>query len=113
MKIHKLYKPVEIIKESEKAVCIKNIEFKDEDGKYLNGNWTYKHTYMNKKPFWLPKSQIEIKNNQIVGVTKWMYNQLLMYIDCPITLQETIDYASERTLSKRLQMQNDLRNLNK
>ena len=111
MKMHKLYKPVEIIKESDKAVCIKNIEFEDNDAYHLNNDWNYKQTYMNKKPFWIPKTQIEIQDNQIVGITKWMYNQLLIYIDCPITLQETIDYTNKTTLSRRMQTQNKLKEL--
>lgn len=105
MKKHLLYKPIDIIKESEKAVCIKNIEFSEDMQLLINNGWNFKQCYANKKPFWMPKSQIDIVNNQIIAITKWMYNQLILYVDCPIILKEDVKDLEVKTatrLSKKI-----------
>lgn len=98
MKIHALYEPIPIIKETEKAVCIKNKEVSDamQDVMILEQT-IYKVPFndrirVNGKPFWLPKSQIETKDNFVVGITKWFYNQMLLFADCPIVTKEDVEY---------------------
>lgn len=114
MKLHKLYEPVEIIKESEKAVAVKNIEITEETSNCMN-QCLISHIpyYAHLKPFWIPKSQIEIQNNKIVAITKWIYNQLLVFSDCPITLDEDvkkIEKKYETYISKKIKTQNDVHN---
>lgn len=114
MKKHELYKYVDIIKESPKAVCIKNTEIDDAFGQILNQSLAYRQCYVNRKPFWIPKSQIEIKNNQIVAITKWMYNQLIFYVDCPICLKEDVDDLKEHyntIFSKRIAEETRINNM--
>lgn len=100
MKKHELYNYIDIIKETEKAMCIKNTEIGDAFGQLLNQSLAYKQCYVNRKPFWIPKSQIEIKNNQIVAITKWMYNQLIFYVDCPVCLKEDVEEIKEKYLTR-------------
>lgn len=93
MKKHLLYEPTEIIKETEKAVCIKRKDLTDTMVEALKFNMMLPNKYrlfVKGGNFWIPKSQIDIENNKIIAITKWMYNQLIMFIDCPICLQEDI-----------------------
>lgn len=113
MKFHKLYKPVDIVDSSDKAVKVNVLEFDDRMGKaaaLINGSGG--RTYQHKKPMWVPKSQIEIKNNQVVAMTKWYYNQTLIYIDSPFCLEEDFykecEYASY--YNKRIGQLTELKN---
>lgn len=92
-KLHNLYYKVDIEKETEKAVYIKarKVDFKDLER--INELCSVAHQdYFKTKNtgFWLPKSQIEIADNKVTKITKWLLNTFDNYFDCPLILEEDV-----------------------
>lgn len=93
-KLHNLYYKVEIEKETEKAVYIKarEIDFKDlEEINELVNVVGHQPCFKTKGTgFWLPKSQIEIADNKVTKITKWLLNTFDNYYDSPLILEEEV-----------------------
>ena len=93
-KLHSLYYKVDIEKETEKAVYIKARKVDDKDVLEVNelvSVVAHQPCYKLKKTgFWLPKSQIEIADNKVTKITKWLLNTFDIYYDSPLILEEEV-----------------------
>ena len=104
MKMHKLFKEVAIIKETDKAVCVAKKEYSDDQKQEINEMenkmsavyWGMGERHFGRsfreKDFWLPKTQVEIKDGKVIGITKWLYNKNKRFVDFPCELKEIADY---------------------
>ena len=93
-KLHNLYYKIDVEKETEKAVYIKARKVDTNDVLEINELVcvvAHQPCYKLKNAgFWLPKSQIEIADNKVTKITKWLLNTLNIYYDCPLILEEEV-----------------------
>ena len=113
MKTHELFKPIDIIDETEKAVKVESLPITEQMEKDANLlHYSGFRIWFKGEPFWLPKSQIEMKDNKVIAVTKWLYNQHLMFIDSPLCLKEDVERVANSYLGKRMVEQERIKSHN-
>lgn len=89
MKFYKFAEKIKIKKETERAVFVESAKLSEEDYKTVEDIWHLGvSVYIKKDGFWLPKTQVEVVENYVTGITLWLYNKLSnTYWDFPAILE--------------------------